>query len=176
MADSDLNFTAPLPLGAWYADPMSAPQAAALLEQVHRERQRAHQQGRACPNCGLYELIARFWLDRPVTAGYETLRDLGPAPRERALLDLIMGQLRMSRRLRGALELLRQGFFTAAPHLQARDYFELLRRHELLAYLPLSDRPAAPQPLAALLTEAAVIRRLRGRPPGPAGRRDDTVG
>lgn len=176
MAEPAAEFSEPLPLGAWYADPLSPEAAAALLDQVHERRRRAHQQGAACRNCGIYELVARFWLERPIAGQYETQRSVSPSARERALLDLIMGQLRMSRRLVGAMELLQQGFFAAAPYLQAREYFELLRRHELLAHLPLGERPAPPRSLAELLTEAAVIRRLRGPGGRPAGRRDDTVG
>lgn len=169
------DFTEPLPLGRWYGDPMDAQAAGALLGEVHRRRQAAYQGGGGCRNCGHYELIARFWLGRATAGTYETQRQLQTDPRERALLDLIMGQLRMSRRLRGALALLRQGFFAAAPHLQAREYFELLKRHQLLARLPLSERPAAPAPLDRLLTEAAVIERLQG-PRRPGGRPDDTRG
>ena len=119
MAALELQFTDPLPLGLWYADPLDPRAAGEVLDQVHRQRQAAHQRGVACANCACYELIARFWLGRPVTATYDTLRASAPTARERALADLVMGQLRMSRRLRGAMELLQRGFFAAAPYLQA---------------------------------------------------------
>ena len=49
----------------------------------------------------------------------------------------------------------------ACRFLNVPDYFRLVRRHELLGYLVLRENPAAPQPLDALLSEAAVIKRLR---------------
>jgi hypothetical protein len=93
------------------------------------------------------------------------------------LLELVYGQLLISRKLQPATIHLEQGFMRAACYLDSGDYLRLLRRHELLGYLVLTDTPADPQPLDALLSEAAVIRRLREN----TGRRNendhhDTVG
>ncbi|MGB7931393.1 MAG: hypothetical protein WCH04_04085, partial [Gammaproteobacteria bacterium] len=49
----------------------------------------------------------------------------------------------------------------AARHLDTVDYLLLLRRHDLLEYLPLSGSPVVAQDLQSLLKEAAVISRLQ---------------
>ena len=168
---------AELGLGDWYAEPMAVAEAEALLGRVHTVRQRALAAGRSCPACDLYELIARFWLDRPVQPLYDTLLNLRTDGRAQALLHLVYGQLRISRKLNGAPEALQRGFTQARPHLGAAEYFDVLRRHELLAELPLGDVPAPALGLQALLKEAAVIRALRGRRSGrPSGDRGDTLG
>ena len=74
-------------------------------------------------------------------------------------------------------EHLARGFRLAVPWLSSAGYFELVRRHERLDCLRLTDTPAPPQGLAALLAEAAVVQRLQT---GGRGRRPnehrDTVG
>lgn len=165
-----------LSLGAWYADPMGPDQADTLLRQVQQAQHSAHRRRTSCSACPFHELIARFWLGRSTDALYEQLMIDGHPPRRRALAELVRGQLLMSRRLAGAMERLRNGFFLAAPQLPAVEYFQILKRHDLLALLPLSSRPAPPQPLEALLREARVIRLLQGRPGGSPGDRGDTIG
>ncbi len=172
---------AEFPLGEWYAEPLSAPEAEALLARVHQARQRALSAGRDCRGCGVYEMIARFWLQRPVEPLYQTLLRLPSTDRDRAVLHLVYGQLLASRKLTGALEALRRGFGEARSCLGASEYFDVMRRHELLAELPFTAAGAPPQGLQALLREAAVIRALRGRrsgrPPGdPPGDPADTLG
>jgi hypothetical protein len=76
----------------------------------------------------------------------------------------------ISRKLRPATTYLERGFMRAARYLDSSDYLRLLRRHELLDCLVLTGTPADPQPLDALLSEAAVIRRLREH----TGRRNQT--
>ena len=97
--------------------------------------------------------------------------------RDRALLELVYGQLLMGRKLSPAGEHLARGFRLAVPWLSSAGYFELVRRHERLDCLRLTDTPAPPQGLAALLAEAAVVQRLQT---GGRGRRPnehrDTVG
>lgn len=165
-----------LSLSAWYAEPLDEDQALALLAQAQREQHRAHRQRSSCSACPFQELMARFWLGRSTDALYEQLVHAGNAVRRQALAELITGQLLMSRRLRGAMERLRSGFFLAGPHLHAAEYFQLLKRHELLALLPLRAQPVPAQGLEALLREARVIRQLRGRPAAGVSRRDDTLG
>lgn len=152
---------ADLPLADWYADPVPAEQAAAVLGKVRAVLRRAYFAGYSPFRLRLQEMIARFWLGRPVEVDYLGLAQAARGARERALAELAYGQLLMSRKLAGAREHLSAGFALATPLFAAPDYFVVLKRHELLAHLPLADAPAAPQALDALLTEAAVIRRLR---------------
>lgn len=152
---------ADLPLADWYADPVPAEQAAAVLGRVRAALRRAYFSGHSPFRLRLQEMIARFWLGRPVEVDYLGLAKAARGAHERALVELVYGQLLMSRKLAGALEHLSAGFAIAIPLLAAPDYFVLLKRHELLAHLPLASDPAALQDLDALLTEAAVIRRLR---------------
>ena len=152
-----------LNLGAWYAEPLEPVQAEALLRQAQQAQQHAYRQRLPCTACPFHELIARFWLGRSTDALYERLRRPGNPAHSRALAELISGQLLMSRRLAGAMERLRHGFFLAAPQLPAAEYFQILKRHELLALLPLMTKPASTQTLDALLREARVIQQLRGR-------------
>ena len=165
-----------LSLGAWYAEPLQPVQAEALLRQVQQAQQHAHRQRMPCTACPFHELIARFWLGRSTDALYERLMHPGNPARSRALAELISGQLRMSRRLAGAMERLRHGFFLAGPYLPAAEYFQILKRHELLASLPLMTKPSVAQTLEVLLREARVIQQLQGRPRAASGDRGDTLG
>ncbi len=161
---------AQLSLSAWYAEPLDEHQAQAMLTEVQHRQRQAHRQRRQCGACPFHELVAGFWLGRSTDALYDRLVRTDKDSRRRALAELIGGQLLMSRRLQGAMERLRNGFFLAAPHLQAAEYFQILKRHELLALLPLLQRPAPPRGLQSLLREAQVIRQLQGPQRGvPAG-------
>ena len=107
------------------------------------------------------QLACRFLAGTDIEPGYQQLVATSRATRDTALLELVVGQLLISRKLQPATVHLKQGFIQAARYLNAPDYFRLVRRHELLGYLVLRENPAAPQPLDALLSEAAVIKRLR---------------
>ncbi|HEY9198508.1 MAG TPA: hypothetical protein VIR60_04010 [Gammaproteobacteria bacterium] len=168
-----------LPYAGWYADPLAQQAAAALHVQARQAVQRTLAEGISgglplAPR--LAELIAGFWLGRAVALDYRSLSATQP-PELQALVELVYGQLLLSRKLAGALEHLDRGFILAVPHLAPAEYFALLRRHELLRALPLRADAALGQTLPDLLTEARVIRRLQ-----PAGRRrtahphDDTLG
>lgn len=149
------------PLDGWFAAPLAPEHAAAKLAQVQAERRRGGIE--ACPlGCQLRELVARFWLGRPVQAQYAALARSRKDPECRALTELAYGQLLVSRKLSGATAHLERGFELAGPLLSAEGYFRVYRRHQLLAYLVLGPLPAPPQDLASLLREAAVIRRLQG--------------
>ncbi len=144
-----LQHDAELSRVGWYAEPLTGGAAALLHDQARRAVQQS--------------------LDRSLIA---TL-----PPESQALVELVYGQLLISRKLAGALEHLDRGFTLAIPRLESGEYFTLLRRHELLRALPLHATASAAQSLSDLLTEARVIRRLQ-----PHGRRrtahphDDTLG
>lgn len=168
-----------LPHAGWYADPLAQEAATVLHAQARQAVQRTLAQGTSggqplAPR--LAELIAGFWLGRAVALDHRSLIATQP-PELQALVELVYGQLLISRKLSGALEHLERGFVLAIPHLAPADYFALLRRHELLRALPLRAEASVARTLPDLLTEARVIRRLQ-----PVGRRrtahphDDTLG
>ncbi|WJW75608.1 hypothetical protein QVG61_00525 [Thiohalobacter sp. IOR34] len=168
----------PLALEAWYATPLDAARAAALQELARRGQREALLAGTDGFPWRLAEWVADFWLGHDPALARQSLAATATDRRQQALVELVDGQLRASRHLQGASEALRRGFSLALPLLEARAYFILLRRHELLAELSFQARPAPPATLAELLTEARVIRGLRqGSPPArPPASHDDTLG
>lgn len=173
-----LQHDAVLPRVGWYAEPLTGGAAALLHDQARRAVQQSLASGSRplalAPR--LAELIAGFWLGRAVALDHRSLIATLP-PESQALVELVYGQLLISRKLAGALEHLHRGFMLAVPQLEPGEYFTLLRRHELLRALPLHTTASAALTLADLLTEARVIRRFQ-----PHGRRrtahphDDTLG
>ena len=163
-------------LEGWYADPLDTETARLIENRAARAQAKAVRTGGSAGDWPLLAMVARFWLGRPVAQDHGSLRETATEVRDRALADLVYGQLLMSRKRPDGREWLARGFAAAAPLLAPRAYFEVLRRHELLDCLvPGEGGPA--RSLDALLAEAAVIRRLRGDPRARA-RSDhhDTVG
>lgn len=169
--------SASLRLADWYATPLPEPVARALLEQAGQQRQSALKTGRSAWVPRLIELIAGWWCGQDLGMHHASLSAGCRERHEQALLELVTGQLLISRRLAAAHAHLQRGFALAAPLLPAQDYFTVLKRHGLLEYLPLRASAGAPLTLDELLTEAAVIRRLQGGRSG-GGRADpgDTLG
>lgn len=150
------------PLGMWYADPLDKGQARALLAEGERRRLRAARSGRHCLSAELQQLVAHHWLGRPLEGDYQRLALAARGTAHgRALVELIYGQLLMSRRLRGAMRHLERGFSLAHALLAPADYFLLLKRHSLLGRLPLGKQPLPAESLHGLLATAAVIARLQ---------------
>jgi len=148
-------------LADWYATPLSPAEAGTMLSLTQQAIQWRLRSGESCVPLQLLLQICRFWLETTPDLPGESWRFPARPDREAALQELVHGQLLISRKLRPALFHLSLGFRHAAPLLETADYFRLIREHELLACLPLSGQPAAPQDLTALLNEAAVIRRLQ---------------
>lgn len=153
----------PLLLGTWYADPLTTKEAKALLEQSEARAIVRKRHGGNTLACRLQGLIAHFWLQGGEV--HELYVMISPAARRsahgRALLELIYGQLLISRRLSAGLKHLDEGFSLAANLFAANDYLAVMNRHRLLKQLPLSDTPMTAEPLEALLTSAKVIERMR---------------
>lgn len=168
---------AALPPAGWYATPLSGEAAAALAQAAHRAAQRALAAGGDAWRPRLGGLIAQYWSGRPVELDYRSLTATAPQV-ARPLVELVYGQLLISRKRRGALRHLDRGFALQAPTLSPADYFALLKRHELLRVLALTDVDAGPFDLPELLVEARVIRRLRrgGRGSLAPPSHDDTLG
>lgn len=164
------------PLAGWYATPLDAPGAAELHAQARQAVQRALAGSASAELPRLAQLIAGYWLGRIVEHDYRSLAAT-LAPGRHALLELIYGQLLISRKRTGAMAHLQRGFALATPGLAPADYFALLRRHELLQALVLSPGGGAPQSLPDLLNEARIVRQFRGRNgTPPVHQPDDTLG
>ncbi len=150
-------------LAAWYADPLSPYQARLLDETARHRRQTGLCRGESCFRLELLSLVCHYWLESGAELKYLQLASLPLDDAGRALLELVYGQLLISRKLQAARPHLERGFALAARHLASPDYFVLLRRHERLDRLPLGNTAARPAPLQALLNEAGVIAQLAGR-------------
>ncbi|MDX1697060.1 MAG: hypothetical protein R3308_02185, partial [Thiohalobacterales bacterium] len=162
---------------AWYGDPLPVTAAEAMLERAGVVEQARLRAGMNCFQPQLLALVCRAWLDDSPQRVFERHAVAATTRHERALLALIQGQLLASCKLDPAMGCLQSAFRLAAPLLEASEYLDVLRRHEVLAYLPWSDRPQPPQGLAALLREAAVVKRLRAdERRHHEFERDDTVG
>lgn len=148
-------------LAGWYADPIAAPEARVLLDTAQRRLQSRLCRGGRCFPLHMLRMICHHWLQSGSALDYQQLSTLACDDSERALVELVYGQLLISGKRLPARQHLARGFSLAARHLETADYFLLVRRHELLGCLPLSGAPAAPQDLRSLLKEAAVIRRLQ---------------
>ncbi|NNJ94050.1 MAG: hypothetical protein HKP57_04840 [Halobacteria archaeon] len=151
----------PPSLSAWYAEPLDTVVAGDLLVRAEAGQQACLRAGESCFRLRVLAIICHAWLGSEPEIRHEALAALAGDAHERALLDLVQGQLLASRKISGAMEYLQNGFRLAAPQLGATEYFALLQRHDLLDCLPYSVNPSVPQNLASLLNEAAVINRLR---------------
>lgn len=154
----------PKALSGWYADPLDSADGNKLLEHGRLCAQRAYREGGSAVYGELEQAIARYSPGQAVDGKLETLAATADE-QGRALVILIHGQLLMSRRIEGAFEHLERGFELARDWFPAADFFTVMKRHELLAELPLYPQAHTPQGLQSLLNEAGVIRRLRGRRP-----------
>jgi hypothetical protein len=169
----------PAPLSAWYGNPMTTETADQLLSRAHMQQQERLRAGATAAGFQLQLLktLCHDWLGTVADNGFAELAALAGRRHERALLQLVRGQLLASRKACGAMAYLTAGFREAAPMLESADYFALVRQHELLEYLPWSEKPSMALALDELLAEAAVIKQLRsGQADMRACLHQDTVG
>jgi hypothetical protein len=156
---------------------LSRDKAARLQVAAQRELQTRLCAGSPCFQLHVLQFVCQFRDQSNVGLVYEKLLATVQDNFERALLELVYGQLLISRKRADAHQHLAGGFALAVGHLASADYFRLVRQHELLSYLPLSETPSVPQELESLLEEAAVIRLLRAAECRPYGLAHlDTVG
>jgi len=149
-------------LVAWYGEPLNTGDAEHMYAETGKALTRRLCAGLPVFQLQLAQLLCHNWMDVCILPEYRQLTILAGGKRDRALLELVYGQLLLSRRRTPGLQHLDCGFRLAAGYLEAADYFLLVRRHDLLRYLPLSAAGVAPQGLQSLLAEAAVIRQLQG--------------
>jgi hypothetical protein len=164
-------------LAAWYAGPLTAGALSRLQRAAEAGLRAWLCRGSSSFRPQLLQLVCQYLAGTDIQAGYRQLLASSHDARDTALLELVYGQLLISRKLQPATVHLERGFVQAARYLDSADYFRLVRRHELLGYLVLREDPAPAHPLETLLSEAAVIKRLcahTGRRNGNA--HHDTVG
>jgi hypothetical protein len=149
-------------LVSWYGEPLDTGDAEHLYTQTEKALMHRLRAGLPVFQLQVIQLLCHYWMDVSILLEYRQLMAIATGKRDRALLELVYGQLLLSRRRTPALQHLDCGFRLAAGYLEARDYFLLVRRHDLLRYLPLSAAGVAPQGLQSLLAEAAVISQLQG--------------
>jgi hypothetical protein len=159
---ADLLKSAEPSLTGWYADPIATAEARALLDRTQRRLRSRLCGGGRCFSLHVLRMICHHWLQSDSALDYRQLSALACDDSERALVELVYGQLLISGKRKPARQHLARGFSLAARYLDTVDYLLLLRRHDLLEYLPLSESPVVAQDLQSLLKEAAVICRLRG--------------
>ena len=158
-----------VPLAAWYGEPLDTADAEHLYAETEKALMHRLRAGLPVFQLQVIQLLCHYWMELSISLEYRQLTALASGKRDRALLELVCGQLLLSRRRKPALQHLDHGFRLAAGYLEATDYFLLVRRHDLLRYIPLSDAGVAPQGLQSLLAEAAVIRQLQGEGPHTCG-------
>jgi len=148
-------------LTGWYADPIAVAKAQSLLDRTQRRQASSLYRGGRCFHLYVLGMICHHWLQSDSALDFHQLSALASDDSERALVELVYGQLLISGKCLPARKHLARGFSLAARHLETEDYLLLLRRHELLEYLPLSESPVVAVDLQSLLKEAVVISHLR---------------
>lgn len=151
----------PSTLGRWYADPQDEEKAQRNFDQATRRMEHRLRHGGGTFCCRLQQMLAKFWQGAEISTDYQVLQGLAARScHRRALLELVYGQLLLSRQLCGALEHLDKGFNLARNLFTPDDYFTVLNRHRQLRLLPLAKLPSPPTPLKQLLITARVIELL----------------
>lgn len=154
----------PLSPGGWVADPPSPVEVDSCQSALRNIRKQIHLGRMAeeqCPHADLKEMVVRFWQGRTIEMDYGNLCKTAPDPFRRALVEMVYGQLLMSVKQSPAMTHLQHGFLLATPYFRAQEYFQVMKRHELLQWLPLQKSAMPAQSLQSLLKEAAVVRELR---------------
>ncbi len=123
-------------LSGWYGDPVSKDMAQTLTAIAQYELRCRLCEGGAGFQLHVLLLVCHFWAGHSIELDYEQLAASTRKDRERALLELVYGQLLISCKYRQALQHLVNGFSLAVDYLDPADYFRLVRQHELLDYLP----------------------------------------
>lgn len=149
-------------LGNWFVDPLSHAEAQRVRLQARSVLQGAYASGNDAFPGQVQDLIASFWLDGPNDQSYSVLSRVAEGW-QLALLTLVYGQLLATRRLSPAMAYLDAGFAAAVDFMAPRDYFRVMKRHDLLRALSWYAEPRVACSLEDLLREALIIEQLRGR-------------
>ncbi len=150
-------------LAVWMAYPADVETALCSLGRLQQRIRAGNLDEKAVFTLRLGEIIARFWAGKDIEAGYKNLLALLDGAQQESVLELCVGQLLMARKLLPAWEHLERGFQLAAHLLEPEDYFLVMKRHDLLRQLSLSQQGMEAVDLETLLSEARVIASLRGK-------------
>ena len=162
-------------LSRWYAHPVAADEAHAQLLSL----QKIPGVEEELLLTRLQEVALRYWTGKSIAAEMDGLKVVFSDPVEHALIDLVYGQLLISTKSSGAMEYLHSGFRQAAHFFPAKDYLEVMRRHERLQHLVLQETPMQALSLEELLKEADVVHQLeknRGKSVRAGHDKDDMTG
>ena len=151
-----------LSLAAWLGDPLPERDAALWLAEIRAQLRTCYARAQPCFHARLAEIIALHWCGKDTAMHYQNLLPVLDSDRDKAQLELCYGQLLIACKRRNAWQHLDDGFQCAANLLEPEEYFTVLKRHESLRHLSLSDKGADPVELEGLLREAGVISRLAG--------------
>ncbi len=148
-------------LTKWYANPQSIKEAQQNIARLNQHQQIRYRRGIGCRICQLQLLIAHFWLDADIKPEIETLLQQNQHQRRfNALINLVYGQLLISKRLNGAHHFLNEAFKLSSPLLTTENYFKIYHQHQLLKALPLNEKALPAEDLKTLITMAEVILRF----------------
>jgi len=153
----------PMPLNLWYGEPLTRYQTEQLTLFSRQKQKQALFNGDECLSFQLKEMIARFFMNRDINIEYSNLVKTTREDKKIALIELVFGQLLMSKKIDTAMLHLDKGFQIAQKYLNATDYFSILKRHELLGVLKLDNKPSEPKSLSSLLVEASIIKQFETR-------------
>ncbi len=154
-------------LASWMAEPVNEALALSNLERMQKRVCSAGLSEQEVFPLRLGEIVMRYWAGKDIEAGYKNLLALLEGVRQQSILELCVGQLLIARKLSQAWVHLDSGFQLAAHLLEPKEYFIVLKRHELLRQLPLRSVESDPAGLESLLSEARIIASLRGHGPAP---------
>src|SRR5512147_1594834 len=83
-------------LAGWYVDPIAAPAVRPLLDVAQRRLQSRLCRGRRCFPLHVLRMICHHWLQSDSALVYQQLSTLACNDSERALVELVYGQLLIS--------------------------------------------------------------------------------
>ena len=146
-------------LSAWYAHPLEIDDAKNKYNALQLLRKRD-----SASSYRIEEIILRYWMARDIEGDVKHYSASCQNEVQQALVTMIYGQLLMSQKRLGAMDYLNEGFRLASSLFQGAAYLDVLRRHEQLGFIVLSPRPAKALLLEDLLREAAIVKKLRGKP------------
>jgi hypothetical protein len=145
-------------LARWYAEPLSHTEAQKLLALSLQREQTLLKRSASSPLSPLLKLIALHWLGEPTSAHYQHLTSRKEKSVHAEILKpLIYGQLLMSKQMEGTMGYLDDAYSQARLLLRSEDYFVVMKRHQILKSIPLSDEPAKGERLEGLLKIGGVI-------------------
>lgn len=155
------DFGSKAPASGWFGNPLTAEQAATLADRARAEHQACLRGGKNGYRPQAIILLCRYWQDEDIDKPLSQLLSQATDAFEHGIVQLVYGQLLAARKRLPAMQQLEDGFIKVSRPLSSSDYFNVVRRHELLSWLKFSAQPSNSGTLDELLAEAAVIKQLQ---------------